>query len=52
MLTAHTYIEGAESSGFVKASVLLDRTRGLDGSSRDIVVMEMPLGNWSEWWRF
>jgi hypothetical protein len=45
-------IRSAEFVGFVKVGVLRGHAQDLDGHPRDIVIMEMPLGKWFEWWYF
>jgi L-amino acid N-acyltransferase YncA len=43
-------IKAAEYVGFVRLAVLPGHAKDLDGRLRDIVVLEMPLGKWFEWW--
>lgn len=45
-------IKAAEYIGFVKVGVLPGHAKDVDGHPRDIVVMEMPLGKWFEWWAY
>lgn len=45
-------IQAAEYVGFVQAGVLTGHAKDADGHPRDIVLMEMPLGKWFDWWRF
>ena len=43
-------IRAGEAIGFVPVATLPGHGKDLDGHPRDIVVMEMPLGNWFNWW--
>ncbi len=43
-------IKAAEFIGFMKLAVLPNHGKDPDGHSRDIVLMEMPLGSWFNWW--
>ena len=45
-------IKAAEFVGFVRAGILPGHARDADGHPRDIVLLEMPLGKWLEWWGF
>ena len=45
-------IKAAEFVGFVKLAVLPNHGKDLNGHPRDIVLMEMPLGKWFDWWSF
>ncbi len=45
-------IKAAEFVGFGKVAVLPGHAKDLDGHPRDIVLMEMPLGKWFDWWSF
>lgn len=45
-------IKAAEFVGFVKAGLLPGHAKDLEGHPRDIVLLEMPLGKWFEWWEF
>ena len=45
-------IKAAEFVGFIKVGVLQSHAKDLDGHPRDIVLMEMPLGKWFEWWSY
>ena len=45
-------IKAAEYVGFVRAGVLTGHAKDADGHPRGIVLMEMPLGKWFDWWRF
>ncbi len=43
-------IKAGEAIGFVQVAVLPGHGKDMDGHPRDIVIMEMPLGNWFNWW--
>jgi len=45
-------IKAAEFVGFVRVGILHSHAKDLDGHPRDVVLMEMPLGKWLEWWSF
>lgn len=45
-------IRAAEYIGFVRAGVLRGFAKDLGGHPRDLILMEMPLGKWLEWWSF
>ena len=45
-------IKAAELVGFVRAGILPGHAKDLDGHPRDIILLEMPLGKWLEWWGF
>lgn len=45
-------IKTAEAVGFVKVGVLPGHAKDLDGHPRDIVLLDIPLGKWFEWWEF
>ena len=45
-----TAIKAAEFVGFVRIGVLPGHGKDPDGHPRDIVLLEMPLGEWFEWW--
>jgi L-amino acid N-acyltransferase YncA len=45
-------IRAAEHVGFVKVAALPGHGKGPDGHPRDIVLMEMMLGRWFDWWLF
>ena len=47
----HQAIDAAERVGFVKEGLLPGHAKDLDGHLRDVVLLEMPLGKWLEWWR-
>lgn len=38
--------------GFVKVGTLKNHAKGVDSHPYDVVLMEMPLGKWFEWWGF
>ena len=48
--TEEAAIKAAEFVGFVKLAVLPGHGKDLDGFPRDIVIMEMPLNGWLDWW--
>jgi hypothetical protein len=37
-------------AGFVKAGTLPGHVKDPDGHPQDVVLLEMPLGKWLEWW--
>lgn len=43
-------IKAAEFVGFIKLAVLPGHGKDMDGFPRDIVIMEMPLNGWLDWW--
>ena len=45
-------IEAAEHAGFVRVGVLPGHAKDIEGHPLDIVLLEMPLGKWLEWWQF
>ncbi|MBI4203156.1 MAG: N-acetyltransferase [Chloroflexi bacterium] len=45
-------IKAAEAIGFVQVAVLPGHGKDLDGRLSDIVILEMPLGEWFNWWVF
>ena len=45
-------IKAAEYVGFVRVGSLPGHAKDLQGHPRDIVLLEMPLGKWFDWWRF
>jgi RimJ/RimL family protein N-acetyltransferase len=45
-------IEVAERLGFVRAAILRDRLKSQGGKPENLVVMDLPLGKWYEWWQF
>ncbi len=45
-------ISAAEFVGFITAGTLRGHAKDSNGHPRDIVLMEMPLGKWFEWWEF
>ena len=45
-------IRTAEALGFVKLATLPNYVRNIHGSYSDLLVMELPLGKWQEWWEF
>ena len=48
--TEDAAIKAAEFIGFVKLAVLPGHGKDLSGFPRDIVIMEMPLSRWMDWW--
>ena len=45
-------ISAAEYQGFARVAMLPEHGKGRGGHHRDIVLMEMPLGKWFEWWSY
>ena len=45
-------IKVAERLGFAKVAALPGFFKDLQGKDRKLVVMELPLGDWLEWWAF
>ena len=45
-------IRTAESLGFVKLATLPNHARDVHGKPHDLIIMELPLGKWQEWWDF
>ncbi|MBI4198082.1 MAG: GNAT family N-acetyltransferase [Chloroflexi bacterium] len=45
-------IKAAEAIGFGQVAVLTGHGKDLDGHPRDIIILEMPLGEWFNWWVF
>ena len=45
-------IRTAEGLGFVKLATLPNYVRSIQGSYNDLLIMELPLGKWQEWWEF
>lgn len=45
-------IQSAEFLGFYRVATLPGHGKDADGHPRDIVILEMPLGKWFEWWTF
>ena len=45
-------IKAAEYVGFVRVGVLPGHAKDLQERPKDIVLLEMPLGKWFDWWRF
>lgn len=45
-------IKAANFMGFVQVGVLHNHVKDRTGHPRDLVLMEMPLGKWFEWWTF
>ena len=45
-------IRAATSIGFVQVGMLHNHLKDLSGHPRDLVLLEMPLGKWLEWWTF
>ncbi len=43
-------IETLESMGFVRLATLPDHARDVSGKPCDIVITELTLGRWNEWW--
>lgn len=45
-------IEAAERLGFVRAATLPNQVKDALGRPHDLMIMELPLGKWYEWWQF
>ena len=45
-------IQAAKFLGFFQVGTLGNFAKDLDGHSRDLVLLELPLGKWLEWWVF
>lgn len=45
-------IQTAERVGFVRAAVLPQYCKDSKGKPQDLVLLELPLGKWYEWWQF
>ena len=45
-------VKAAESIGFVRVGMLRNFAKGQAGHPRDLVLIELPLGKWLEWWSF
>lgn len=45
-------IRAADNIGFVKVGTLKNYAKGADSHPYDLVIMEMLLGKWFEWWDF
>lgn len=45
-------IEAAERVGFVRAAVLPQQCKDSKGKPQDLIILELPLGKWYEWWQF
>lgn len=45
-------VKAAEFMGFMQIAVLPGYGKDLNGHPRDILLMEMPLGKWFDWWNF
>lgn len=45
-------IRTAESLGFVKLATLPNHVRDVHGKPHDLIIMELLLGKWQEWWDF
>lgn len=43
-------VKAAQFVGFVQVGILRSHAKDPDGHPRDLVLMEMPLGKWFEWW--
>ena len=50
--TEEAAIQAAKYLGFVQVGVLTNFAKDLDGHPRDLVLLELPLGKWLEWWSF
>lgn len=45
-------IEAAERLGFVRTATLPNQVKDALGRPHDLIIMELPLGKWYEWWQF
>lgn len=45
-------IQTAERLGFVRAATLPGYIKDRDGKPYDLVILDLPLGKWYEWWQF
>ncbi|MBI4329537.1 MAG: GNAT family N-acetyltransferase [Chloroflexi bacterium] len=45
-------IEAAERLGFITVATLPYHVKDSTGKPHDLVIMELPLGKWYEWWQF
>ena len=45
-------IEVAEHLGFIRVAGLSHAIKDCHNKSQDLVVLEMPLGKWYDWWNF
>lgn len=45
-------IATAEALGFVRLAVLANHVRDIHGKPHDLVVLELLLGKWEQWWNF
>lgn len=43
-------IKTAQSLGFVRLATLQGHVRDIHGKPHDLVILELPLGKWQEWW--
>ena len=42
----------ASSLGFVQLSIIPNHIKDLRGRLHDLLIMELPLGKWRQWWNF
>ncbi|MBI4336871.1 MAG: GNAT family N-acetyltransferase [Chloroflexi bacterium] len=47
-----TALQTAERLGFVRLATLPGYIKDVKGSPDDLVIMDLPLGRWYEWWQF
>ncbi len=45
-------IEVAQRLGFTRTAVLLDHVKDMEGKPHDLIIMELPLDIWPDWWEF
>jgi L-amino acid N-acyltransferase YncA len=45
-------IEAAERLGFVRVANLPLHVKDETGKPHDLIILELPLGKWTEWWQF
>lgn len=45
-------IEAAERLGFVRLATLPLHVKDQTGKPHDLIILELPLGKWYEWWQF
>ena len=45
-------LQTAEALGFVKLATVPNYFRDVQGKPHDMLMMELPLGKWQEWWDF
>ncbi len=45
-------VRTAQAMGFVRLATLPNHVRDILGKPHDLLVLELPLGKWQEWWDF